>query len=225
MKALKIIHFHGWADNTDLVEKSTQAFAHFKCEISHIDDIDQLHSELFASVAPIVLIDTDLVTDELLAVLHEITFSKTPICFFILTNDQRTTECMKLLDLEVCGYLCLQDFNTHLFEQSLGLVYRNHLLKIKRLADLQKMQLLQTGLDQSANCVVITNKDGHIEYVNEAFEKLTGYTKQEVIGENPRVLKSGAQSEEYYKTLWDTITAGKQWRGEFKNRKKDGSYY
>lgn len=225
MKALKIIHFHGWANNTDLVEKSTQEFTHFKCEISHIDQLDQLHHEIFASVTPIVLIDTDLVTSELLASLQEITFSKTPICLFVLTNDQRTTECLKLLDLEVCGYICLQDFSTHLFEQSLGLVYRNHLLKIKRLADLQTMQLLQTGLDQSANCVVITNKEGHIEYVNEAFETLTGYTKQEVIGENPRVLKSGAQSEEYYKGLWETITAGNQWRGEFKNRKKDGSYY
>ncbi|PIW04336.1 MAG: hypothetical protein COW40_10355 [Cytophagales bacterium CG17_big_fil_post_rev_8_21_14_2_50_40_13] len=225
MNELKIIHFHGWADNTDLVEKSTQEFTHFKCELSHTDSIDQLHSDILGAVAPIVLIDTDLVTDELLSELHKITFSKAPICFFLLTNDQRTTECLKLLDLEVCGYLCLQDFNTHLFEQSLGLVYRNHHLKIKRLADLQKMQLLQTGLDQSANCVVITNKEGHIEYVNEAFEKLTGYTKKEVIGENPRVLKSGAQSDEYYKTLWETITAGKQWRGEFKNRKKDGSYY
>uniref|UniRef100_UPI0040473C54 hypothetical protein n=1 Tax=Roseivirga sp. TaxID=1964215 RepID=UPI0040473C54 len=59
MKPLEIIHFHGWADNTELVEKSIQAFTHFKCEISHIDDIDQLHTEILTSVASIVLIDTD----------------------------------------------------------------------------------------------------------------------------------------------------------------------
>lgn len=89
----------------------------------------------------------------------------------------------------------------------------------------EELQNLRTAVEQSANTVVITDTNGSIEYVNPAFEKSTGYTAAEAVGNNPRVLKSGEQDTTFYRELWKTITSGEIWRGEFHNRRKDGSLY
>jgi PAS domain S-box-containing protein len=73
--------------------------------------------------------------------------------------------------------------------------------------------------------VVITDAKGTIQYVNPAFTALTGYTKEEAVGQNPRILKSGRNPAALYQNLWKTIVAGNVWQGELTNRRKDGSYY
>jgi diguanylate cyclase (GGDEF)-like protein/PAS domain S-box-containing protein len=80
-------------------------------------------------------------------------------------------------------------------------------------------------LEQSPASVMITNTDGTIEYVNPRFEKVSGYSAEEVIGKNPRVLKSGDKTKEEYKAMWDALLAGREWRGIFHNMRKDGSIY
>jgi diguanylate cyclase (GGDEF)-like protein/PAS domain S-box-containing protein len=89
-------------------------------------------------------------------------------------------------------------------------------------ADLRK---LGRALEQSPASVVITSIEGTIEYVNPKFEEVSGYSAQEAIGQNPRILKSGDKTREDYKTMWDTLLAGKEWRGIFHNKRKDGSIY
>jgi PAS domain S-box-containing protein len=89
----------------------------------------------------------------------------------------------------------------------------------------QEIKKLSIALDQSANIVVITDVNGQIEYVNKAFTRITGYTFEEVINENPRLLKSGRMKDDFYKKLWSTISSGNQWEGEFLNRKKNGDLY
>ncbi|MBW1704476.1 MAG: PAS domain S-box protein [Deltaproteobacteria bacterium] len=84
---------------------------------------------------------------------------------------------------------------------------------------------LNTAIEQAAETIVITDIEGTIQYVNPAFERITGYTKEEALGENPRILKSGKHDKGFYKALWDTITRGKIWSGRFTNRKKDGTLY
>ncbi|MBF0381366.1 MAG: response regulator [Magnetococcales bacterium] len=84
---------------------------------------------------------------------------------------------------------------------------------------------LRRIVDNSTNVVVITDVDGNIEYVNKKFVDVTGYTKEEVLGLNNRILNSGAQSEQFYQELWNTVLSGEVWKGEFKNVKKDGSTY
>lgn len=81
------------------------------------------------------------------------------------------------------------------------------------------------AIEQSSASVVITNVKGDIEYVNPAFTKLTGYAYGEVIGQNPRVLKTGHTSQGEYENLWHDITHCKEWQGEFLNRKKNGETY
>ncbi|MCK5148264.1 PAS domain S-box protein [bacterium] len=89
-------------------------------------------------------------------------------------------------------------------------------------ADLKK---LSVAIEQSPAAVAITNLDGNLEYVNPKFCELTGYTLEEVIGRNPRVLKSGEIFDEDYASLWKMVTSGDEWRGEFHNRRKDGTLY
>jgi PAS domain S-box-containing protein len=84
---------------------------------------------------------------------------------------------------------------------------------------------LQQINEQSPASVVITNTEGIIEYVNPTFVQVTGYTFDEVVGQNPRVLKSDEHSSEEYAVLWDTISSGKVWRGEFHNMKKNGELF
>ena len=88
-----------------------------------------------------------------------------------------------------------------------------------------KIKRLKTGIDQAYDAVMITDLDGSIHYVNPAFEAMTGYTKDEVLGKNPRFLKSGKHSDEFYKDLWDTINKGKIWKSSIKNKRKDGTLY
>ena len=84
---------------------------------------------------------------------------------------------------------------------------------------------LSKAVNQSPVSIVITDIDGNIEYANPVSLKITCYEKEEVIGENPRIFKSGEKSQDEYKNLWDTLLAGKEWKGEFHNRKKNGELY
>ncbi|MBL0263471.1 MAG: PAS domain S-box protein [Leptospiraceae bacterium] len=78
------------------------------------------------------------------------------------------------------------------------------------------------GVEQSPVSIVITNTKGEIEYVNPWFSEVTGYSRDEVIGQNPRILKSGFTSPNEYLTIWDQITRGEKWKGTFHNKKKNG---
>jgi PAS domain S-box-containing protein len=105
-----------------------------------------------------------------------------------------------------------------------GLVSISRDITQQRTAE-QRLRLLTRAVEQSPASIVITNPLGNIEYVNPYFERTTGYTSAEVIGLNPRVLRTGDQPKSFYEDLWDTITAGREWRGEFCNKKKDGSCF
>ena len=95
----------------------------------------------------------------------------------------------------------------------------------KRVKAEEQRRLLATAVEQAAESVVITDPKGKIEYVNPSFERVTGYSRREVLGKSPGILKSGKMESYHYKILWETILAGKVWRGKFINRKKDGSLF
>jgi len=89
----------------------------------------------------------------------------------------------------------------------------------------QARQRLATAVEQAGESIVITDTDGVIKYVNPAFERITGYARAEVLGQTPRMLKSGQHEPPYYREIWQRIRAGLVWSGRFVNRKKDGTTY
>lgn len=84
---------------------------------------------------------------------------------------------------------------------------------------------LITAIDQVGECIVMTDSSGTIEFVNPAFERVTGYSRHEVIGQNARIFKSGLQDEAFYRDLWRTISRGEIWRGRLTNKRRNGSVY
>ncbi len=83
--------------------------------------------------------------------------------------------------------------------------------------------LLGTAVEQLGEMVLVTDVSGCIEYVNPSFQRVTGYSREELIGENPRIIKSGRQDAAFYRDLWGTLTSGRTWTGTFQNHRKDGS--
>ena len=89
----------------------------------------------------------------------------------------------------------------------------------------EKLNLMGKALEQSPVSIAITDKSGIIEYVNPKFSEITGYRFEEVIGKDSNILNSHIHSNEFFKEMWDTISSGKDWIGEIKNKKKNGEYY
>ncbi len=85
--------------------------------------------------------------------------------------------------------------------------------------------LFEMQAESTEQTIFITDTDGTIEYVNPAFERTTGYTMEETLGQNPRILKSDQHDQEFYRDMWDTITAGEVWETELTNRRKSGELY
>lgn len=90
----------------------------------------------------------------------------------------------------------------------------------------RRLHLFEVALNSAANGIVITDVNGYIEWANEAFSQITGFSLVEVIGNKPsQLVKSGVQDQAYYQQMWETILSGQTWRGEVVNRRKDGSLY
>ncbi len=92
-------------------------------------------------------------------------------------------------------------------------------------ATAEELRLFSRAVEQSASTIVITDPQGNIEYVNPAFTRITGYTREEAIGQTPRILKSGKHPPELYEEMWQTISSGGVWQGELINKKKNGDLY
>ncbi len=86
-------------------------------------------------------------------------------------------------------------------------------------------QRLSVAIEQSADAIVITDTTGAIEYVNPAFERISGYSREEVLGKNPRILQSGMQAPAFYAAMWEALTAGRTWTADLVNRRKDGTLF
>lgn len=118
-------------------------------------------------------------------------------------------------------------------EQGIGILEGNKIVALEgfitniteqKLAE-DEIRKLSRSVEQTPNIIVITDLNAKIEYVNPRFTEVTGYTIQEVKGKNPRMFKSGNTSKEIYASLWSSIKNGKEWHGEWQNRKKNGDLY
>lgn len=121
------------------------------------------------------------------------------------------------LDVEVTA----MPFTYH-GEPAVQLIFRD--IGERKKAEVERSRHLK-AIEQSAETILITDKDGTIVYVNPAFEKITGYTREEALGRNPRILKSDKHDKAFYEKMWEILASGGVWTGLFINKKKDGTLY
>lgn len=94
----------------------------------------------------------------------------------------------------------------------------------RKWAEVERKRLM-AAIEQAGEAIVMTDAQGIIQFVNPAFERTTGYSRKEAVGQNPRILKSGEHDELFYRNLWDTISGGRTWAGRMVNKRKDGTLY
>jgi len=151
----------------------------------------------------------------------------------LLTNQKDIQSCVLLplvLETTVKGFIILY---TDSIGKSLNLAnYHtyNLLLEIATYAIQQKQSeektnRLATAVEQSEEAIVITDIEANIQYVNPSFERITGYSYEEAVGENPRLLQSGEHDSDFYKKIWEMVVEGRTWKGRLKNKRKDGTIY
>ncbi|MFZ4774325.1 MAG: response regulator [Terrimicrobiaceae bacterium] len=143
---------------------------------------------------------------------------------FILHTSALDDEGAVLCIREGADDYVLKQHTAHLPFAVKNALERRNARKAERVAQKQLL-LLSRAVDQSPASIVITDVAGKIEYVNPKFLEITGFTLKEAIGSNPRILKSGKQSGNFYQDLWQRISTGEEWRGEFENKKKNGEPY
>lgn len=137
----------------------------------------------------------------------------------IVTNEKLYLNDGRVFERDYIPLIDENEYSGHVWQ------YRDISVREKALQRLGTIERLSNALAQTADSVVITDKNGRIEYVNDAFEKTTGYSRADVMGRTPRILKSGKHDAEFYRKLWGTISEGEAFRGTIINKKKAGDLY
>ena len=152
--------------------------------------------------------------------------------FGYITKPFQKEDLRKVIEIALLRHKAEQEKEALVHEQRRGLneSLKKHIIKHRRIESVlkeseQKIRKLTHAVEQSSNAVVITDVKGNIEYVNPRFTQLTGYTSEEAIGLNPRILKTDKTPPEEFKRLWKTISSGSEWNGEFCNKKKNGELF
>ena len=196
-----------------------------KAELDHVDCLEGFKRCLQSGNYDLVLLLCEADDELATAVVHELDTLGQKIPFLFLTDS--TDHLSGTKPMEAGGWDCVEQLR--LRQRSLLQAIRNaisiHRAEQENRVAQEMLRKLSRAVEQSADIVVITDRAGVIEYVNPAFEKLTGYSRAEAVGQTPRILKSGEQVAQEYRRLWTTILAGEVYRGTMINRKKNGEFY
>lgn len=145
--------------------------------------------------------------------------------FILLMEDADESSIARIVGSGACNCVPKSQLDAATLSRSIRSTLSLHSLQQEREVAEESLRKLSRAVEHSADTVLITDRNGIIEYVNPAFETISGYSSQEVCGKTPRILKSGEQAAETYQQMWKTILAGTVHRGIFVNRRKNGELY
>lgn len=147
------------------------------------------------------------------------------IPFILLTEDADEETVAEIIESGTWNCVAKSQLDGATLVRTIRNTVALHSLQQEQQSAQELLRKLSRAVEQSADTVLITDREGRIQYVNPAFEKLTGYAREEVCGKTPRILKSGEQGPEIYQEMWKTLLGGKVYRGILVNRKKNGDLY
>ncbi|WKZ18075.1 MAG: PAS domain S-box protein [Candidatus Jettenia sp. CY-1] len=217
-KPIKILLIEDNPGDVRLIQEMLKDIDFGQFELEHKDLLSSGLSCITRNNIDVILLDLGLPDSQGLPTLTKILSQAQKIPIVVLTGLDDEITGIRAIQAGAQDYLVKGQLESRLLVRSIRYAIERKWME----DDLRK---LSNAVKQSPGIVVITDTHGNIEYVNPKFTQVTGYTSDEVIGKNPRILKSGKTSPEKYQQLWETITSGNEWRGEFVNRKKNGELY
>ncbi|HUA15906.1 MAG TPA: PAS domain S-box protein [Verrucomicrobiae bacterium] len=194
-------------------------------ELDHAHSLEEARAMLCENGYNLVLFEHETVDARALELLRATRRDGNPVPFVVLTEhaDERAVAEIIAAGAWDCVERSQLD-GVNLIRTIRNTLALSSLQQIQQTAE-ESLRKLSLAVEQSADAIIVTDRSGIIEYVNPAFETLTGYTREEIRGKTPRILKSGEQDRETYQQMWGTILSGSVFRGILVNRKKSGELY
>jgi two-component system cell cycle sensor histidine kinase/response regulator CckA len=194
-------------------------------ELDHAHSLDEAKGMLRHNPYGLVLFGHEAGDAKAVQLLGEFLHAGVQLPFILLTEDADEKTVAEIIEAGNWNCLTRSQLDGTTLIRTIRSTLALHSMQRDHQAAEEAVRKLSQAVEQSADSVMVTNRSGIIEYVNPAFESLTGYTSAEACGNRPRILKSGEQTPEFYQAMWKTILSGKVFRGILVNRKKNGELY
>lgn len=206
----------------DILQRNRNVFA---ADLEHAHTLEEARELIEHRPYGLVLFEHNTGDTAAIRVVTEFLHAGRSIPFILLTEEADEKTVAEIIGAGQWNYLAKSRLDGATLVQSMCSAVALHSLELGQQCAEESLRKLSRAVEQSADTVIITNCHGVIEYVNPAFEALTGYSRDEARGNTPRILKSGEQSLEHYHEMWRTILAGNAFRGIMINRKKNHALY
>jgi two-component system cell cycle sensor histidine kinase/response regulator CckA len=194
-------------------------------DLEHAPSIDEARTRLQEKPYDLVLFEHETGDAEAIHMVSDFLRAGVSVPFILLTEDADEKTVADIIEGGSWNCVPKSQLDGATLIRTIRSTLALHSLQQEQHIAEESLRKLSRAVEQSADTVIITDRSGTIEYVNPAFEALTGYSRDEVCGQTPRILKSGEQSSETYREMWKTILGGNVHRGILVNRKKNGDLY
>jgi PAS domain S-box-containing protein len=194
-------------------------------ELEQARSLDEARVMLQQKPYGLVLFEHETGDAESVQLVVEFLHAGVSIPFILLTEDADEKTLAEIIESGTWNCVAKSQLDGATLVRTIRNTLAFHSLQQEQHSAQELLRKLSRAVEQSADTVLITDRQGRIQYVNPAFENLTGYTREEACGQTPRILKSGEQGPETYQEMWNTLLAGQVYRGILVNRKKNGDLY
>src|ERR1035441_2617402 len=206
----------------EILERTRNILA---ADLDHAHSLEEAKAMLQQKSYSLVLFEHETGDAEAVHFVAEFLHAGVSIPFILLTEDADEKTVAEIIEGGTWNCVAKSQLDGATLMRTMRNTLAMHSLQQDQQTAEESLRKLSRAVEQSADTVVVTDRQGIIEYVNPAFEALTGYHHDEVRGKTPRILKSGEQGPETYQEMWKTILAGNAFRGILVNRKKNGEVY
>jgi PAS domain S-box-containing protein len=206
----------------EIMERNRSAL---EAALDHAHSLDEAKEMMQKQPYGLVLFEHETGDAEAVHLLAEFLHAGVSVPFILLTEDAGEKTVAEIIAAGTWNCVAKSQLDGATLVRTIRSTLALHSLQPEQHTAEESLRKLSRAVEHSANTIAVTDQQGIIEYVNPAFEILTGYSHNEVCGKTPRILKSGEQGPEIYQEMWQTILSGNVYRGILVNRKKNGELY
>jgi PAS domain S-box-containing protein len=196
----------------------------FNAELDHVNSLDEARAMLQNGAFGLVIFEYQTGDAAAVRLLSELSSTGISVPFVLLTENADESTIAEIVEAGAWNSVDRSNLNGANLARTIRCTLALHSMQLGRQSAEEQLRKLSRAVEQSADVVMITDRNGIIEYVNPAFETLSGYARDEAIGQTPRILKSWQQRPEDYQNLWTTILSGNVYRSILVNRKKTARF-